>query len=74
MVQKIVFCCGMALLLSGCISKPPNVEATKFWEGRYTTLEEAAKALDKAATTENDLQVWVLQPSTLSRLLKNAGN
>lgn len=73
MIQKIAFCCGMALILSGCISKSPKVESTKPWEGRYTTLEEASKALDKAATTENDLQVWVLQPSTLSRLLKNAG-
>lgn len=62
------------MILTGCITKEPKIEATKPWEGRYLTLEEASKALDNAATTENDLQVWVLQPSTLNRLLKNVGN
>ena len=62
-----------ALALGGCFSlKEPTIEATKPWEGRYTSLEEASKVLDNAATTENDLQVWLLQPSTFSRLLKNA--
>ena len=47
-----------ALAIGGCFSlKEPTIEATKPWEGRYTSLEEASKALDKAATTENDLQV-----------------
>jgi hypothetical protein len=61
-----------ALALGGCFSlKEPTVETTKSWEGRYTSLEAASKALDNAATTENDHQVWILQPSTLNRLLKN---
>jgi len=65
----------VSVCLSGCFTtSEPVVEATKPWEGRYTSLEEASKALDKAATTENDHQVWVLQPSTLSRLLRNTGN
>lgn len=64
---------AVGLTLCGCITNEPKVETTKPWEGRYTTLEEASKALDNAATTENDTQVWLLQPSTLSRLLKNAG-
>lgn len=69
---KLITTATAALALSGCFSlREPTVEATKSWEGRYTTLEEASKALDKAATTENDLQVWVLQPSTLNRLLRN---
>ena len=59
------------LFLAGCFSIEPKIEATKPWEGRYNSLEEASKALDNAATTENDHQVWVLQPSTLSRLLRN---
>ena len=51
----------MSVCLSGCFTtSEPVVEATKPWEGRYTSLEEASKALDKAATTENDHQVWVL--------------
>lgn len=57
--------------LAGCATTEPTVETTKPWEGRYASLEEASKTLDKAATTENDLQVWILQPSTLSRLLRN---
>ena len=62
----LVFC------LSGCLStKEPTIEPTKPWEGRYESLEKAAKALDSAAITENDRQVWVLQPTTLSRLLRN---
>ena len=73
-MTRILMTALVALALSGCSSvKEPVVESTKPWEGRYTTLEEASKALDNAATTENDLQVWLLQPSTLSRLLKNAG-
>lgn len=71
--MTVVVVAVVGMCLSGCIStKDPVVEATKPWEGRYTSLEDASKALDKAATTENDHQVWVLQPSTLSRLLKNA--
>lgn len=51
----------MSVCLSGCFTaSEPVVEATKPWEGRYTSLEEASKALGKAATTENDHQVWVL--------------
>lgn len=60
-------------MLCGCITEP-KIEPTKPWEGRYTSLEAASKALDQAATTENDTQVWLLQPSTLNRLLKNVGN
>lgn len=71
MDRKAMITIAMAFLFGGCITSEPIVEATKPWEGRYTSLEEASKALDKAATTENDHQVWVLQPSTLSRLLKN---
>ena len=71
--MAVIAIVAISMCLSGCISaKDPVVEATKPWEGRYTSLEDASKALDNAATTENDLQVWVLQPSTLSRLLKNA--
>ena len=71
-MARILMTALVALALGGCFSlKEPTIEATKPWEGRYTSLEEASKVLDHAATTENDLQVWVLQPSTLSRLLKN---
>ena len=69
---KILTIALALLFLAGCFSIEPKIEATKPWEGRYTSLENASKALDKAATTENNYQVWVLQPSTLSRLLKNA--
>lgn len=63
---------AIVVSLSGCFStKDPVIEPTKPWEGRYESLEKAAKALDSAATTENDHQVWILQPSTLSRLLRN---
>ncbi len=73
-MARILMTALAALALGGCFSlKEPTIEATKPWEGRYTSLEEASNALDKAATTENDLQVWILQPSTLSRLLKNVG-
>jgi hypothetical protein len=72
MFKTVVVSLGL-IAFSGCVSLEPKVEATKSWERRYTTLEEASKVLDNAATTENDLQVWLLQPSTLSRLLKNAG-
>lgn len=67
---KLVAMCAV-LLIVGCATTEPTIETTKVWEGRYTSLEEASRALDKAATTENDLQVWLLQPSTLSRLLRN---
>ncbi len=71
-MTKMTLMALAALALSGCFSlREPVVEATKPWEGRYISLEAAAKALDKGATTENDLQVWVLQPSTLNRLLRN---
>ena len=33
--------------------------------------KEAAEALNKATDVDNSCQVWLLQPSTLSRLLKN---
>lgn len=72
MNKKAMIIIAMTSLFGGCITSEPKIEATKPWEGRYTSLEDASKALDKAATTENDHQVWVLQPSTLSRLLKNA--
>ena len=72
MMFKTVVVSLSLIVFSGCISPEPTIEATKPWEGRYTSLEEASKVLDNAATTENDLQVWLLQPSTLSRLLKNA--
>lgn len=71
-MHKVLMATIFIALLGGCITSEPKIEATKPWEGRYTSLEDASKALDKAATTENDHQVWVLQPSTLSRLLKNA--
>ena len=71
MFKMVVVSLGF-IVFNGCVSLEPKIEATKPWEGRYTSLEEASKVLDHAATTENDLQVWLLQPSTLSRLLKNA--
>ena len=71
-MARILMTALVALALGGCFSlKEPTIEATKPWEGRYTSLEEASKVLDHAATTENDLQVWVLQPRTISRPLKN---
>lgn len=70
-MRKFLIIALALLFLDGCFSIEPKIEATKPWEGRYNSLEEASKTLDKAATTENDHQVWVLQPSTLSRLLKN---
>ena len=61
-----------SMLIVGCITtSEPIVEATKQWEGRYTYLESAAEALTKATDVDNSCQVWLLQPSTLSRLLKN---
>lgn len=71
MIAIYVMSMLLASILVGCISHDPQIEPTKPWEGRYTSLEEASKVLDAAATTENDNQVWILQPSTLSRLLKN---
>ena len=52
---------GLSLIVfNGCGSLEPKIEATKPWEGRYISLEEASKVLDHAATTEKDLQVWLL--------------
>ena len=58
-MTKAIIAAACLTALVGCISQP-KIESTKPWEGRYTSLEEASKALDKAATTENDHQVWVL--------------
>lgn len=71
-MHKVIVVAIIATLFGGCITIEPKIETIKSWEGRYISLEDASKALDNAATTENDHQVWVLQPSTLNRLLKNA--
>jgi len=70
-MHKVIVITIIVALFGGCITVEPKIETTKTWEGRYTSLEAASKALDNAATTENDHQVWILQPSTLNRLLKN---
>ena len=71
-IKTLIAALVMSICLSGCFTaSEPVVEATKQGEGRYTSLESAAEALSKAADAENSCQVWLLQPSTLSRLLKN---
>ena len=59
MFKMVVVSLGL-IVFNGCVSLEPKIEVTKPWEGRYTSLEEASKVLDHAATTENDLQVWLL--------------
>lgn len=71
-IKTLIAALAMSICLSGCFTaSEPVVEATKQWEGRYTSLEEASKALQDAAAAGTESQVWLLQPSTLSRLLRN---
>lgn len=63
-----------SFLVLGCIApKPPVVERTESWEGRHESIDKAIEALRKAKTDSKNknIQVWILQPSTLSRLLRN---
>jgi len=73
-IKTLIAALVMSVCLSGCFTaSEPVVEATKQWEGRYTSLEEASKVLQEASAAGNESQVWLLQPSTLSRLLRNTG-
>lgn len=73
---KMVVLISSAFLSLGCIApRPPVVERTESWEGRYESIDKAVEALYKAKIEKKDkgVQIWILQPSTLSRLLRNAG-
>ena len=64
---KTVAVAGM-LLLCGC--ETLNITAAKPYEGRYSTPDAAAKALE-GQKLEKGESIWILTNTTLKTLLKN---
>lgn len=59
------------LTLCGCVTEV-NVETTKQWEGHYFSTNDFVNAT-KNINLDKGESIWVLNNTTLKRLLKNTG-
>lgn len=69
----LTFFIAFGFLLCGCISKDPEIQATRPWENHYMNERDFLEGTRNIKLGRNE-SIWVLSNATLSRMIKDLKN